>query len=147
MKLIKQILETKGYDVWSIAPDAPVFEALELMAAKQVGALVVREAGRVVGIISERDYARKIILKGRTSQETPVKEIMTSTVIYVTPGQTVESSMALMTEKHIRHLPVMVDDRLIGIVSIGDLVKAIISDQKTLIQQLENYILQHTSIT
>ena len=147
MKLIKQILETKGYDVWSIAPDAPVFEALELMAAKQVGALVVREAGRVVGIISERDYARKIILKGRTSQETPVKEIMTSTVIYVTPDQTVESGMALMTESHIRHLPVMIDERLIGIVSIGDLVKAIISDQKALIQQLENYILQHTSIT
>jgi len=147
MKQVKHILGTKGYDVWSTTPDASVFEALELMAAKHVGALVVLKGGRVVGLISERDYARKIILKGRTSRETPVKEIMTSRVIYVTPDQTIESCMALMTETHIRHLPVMIDERLIGIVSIGDLVKAIISDQKALIEQLENYILQHTSIT
>ncbi len=147
MKQVKHILATKGYDVWSTAPDASVFEALELMSAKQAGALVVIEGGRVVGMISERDYARKVILKGKTSRETPVKEIMTSRVIYTTPDQTIESCMALMTENHIRHLPVMIDERLIGIVSIGDLVKAIISDQKALIQQLENYILQHASIT
>ncbi len=147
MKLVKHILTTKGYDVWSIAPDASVLDALKLMAEKRVGALIVLDAGKVVGIMSERDYARKIILQGKTSKETQVSEIMTTTVIYTTPEQTVETCMALMTEKHIRHLPVMVDDRLIGVISIGDLVKTIISDQKALIQQLENYILRHTSIT
>lgn len=147
MKLVKHILEIKGYDVWSIAPDAPVFDALKLMADKDVGALVVRDAGRMVGIISERDYARKIILKGKTSKETLVEEVMTSAVIYTTPDEAVETCMALMTEKRVRHLPVLVDDRLIGIVSIGDLLKVIIRDQKALIERLEDYILQHTSIT
>ena len=147
MKLVKHILEIKGYDVWSIAPDVPVFDALKLMADKDVGALVVRDAGRMVGIISERDYARKIILKGKTSKETLVEEVMTSAVIYTTPDEAVETCMALMTEKRVRHLPVLVDDRLIGIVSIGDLLKVIIRDQKALIERLEDYILQHTSIT
>lgn len=147
MKLVKHILEIKGYDVWSIAPDAPVFDALKLMADKDVGALVVRDAGRMVGIISERDYARKIILKGKTSKETLVEEVMTSAVIYTTPDEAVETCMALMTEKRVRHLPVLVDDRLIGIVSIGDLLKVILRDQKALIERLEDYILQHTSIT
>ena len=147
MKLVKHILEIKGYDVWSIAPDVPVFDALKLMADKDVGALVVRDAGRMVGIISERDYARKIILKGKTSKETLVEEVMTSAVIYTTPDEAVETCMALMTEKRVRHLPVLVDDRLIGIVSIGDLLKVILRDQKALIERLEDYILQHTSIT
>ena len=147
MKLVKHILEIKGYDVWSIAPDAPVFDALKLMADKDVGALVVRDAGRMVGIISERDYARKIILKGKTSKETLVEEVMTSAVIYTTPDEAVETCMALMTEKRVRHLPVLVDDRLIGIVSIGDLLKVIIRDQKALIERIEDYILQHTIIT
>ncbi len=147
MKLVKHILTTKGYDVWSVTPDTSVYDAIELMADKEVGALLVLEAGKLTGIISERDYARKIILKGRASKETLVKEIMTFPVIYTDPDQSVEQCMAMMTTKHVRHLPVLVDDRLIGIVSIGDLVKAIISDQKALIQQLESYILEHTSIT
>lgn len=147
MKLVKHILTAKGYDVWAMTPDTSVYDAIELMADKGVGALVVLEAGKLAGIISERDYARKIILKGRASKETLVKEIMTFPVIYTDPDQTIEKCMAMMTAKHIRHLPVLVDDRLIGIVSIGDLVKAIISDQKALIQQLESYILAHTSIT
>jgi len=147
MKLVKHILTAKGYDVWVMTPDTSVYDAIELMADTGVGALVVLEAGKLAGIISERDYARKIILKGRASKETLVKEIMTFPVIYTDPDQTIEKCMAMMTAKHIRHLPVLVDDRLIGIVSIGDLVKAIISDQKALIQQLESYILKHTSIT
>ncbi len=147
MKLVKHILEIKGYDVWSITPDAPVYDALKLMADKGVGALVVLEALQLVGIISERDYARKVILKGKSSKETLVREIMASHVIYTNPNETVENCMALMTAKYVRHLPVLVDERLIGIVSIGDLVKAIISEQETLIRQLESYILEYTSIT
>ncbi|MBU0513005.1 MAG: CBS domain-containing protein [Chloroflexi bacterium] len=146
MKLVKHILAVKGYDVWSIAPDTPVFDALQLMAEKQVGALIVLEAGKVVGVISERDYARKVILKGKASKETVVKEIMTTPVIYTAPEESIKSCMALMTAKHIRHLPVMVEERLIGVISIGDLVKTIIRDQKGLIEQLESYIIQHTSI-
>ncbi len=141
MKLVRDILQTKGYDVWSVSPDAMVYEALQVMADKNIGAVVVLEDGEVVGIFSERDYARKVILEGRSSLNTPVREIMTSKVYYVHPGQSLEECMALMTEKHIRHLPVLENDRLIGIISIGDVVKAIISDQKVTIQQLENYIL------
>ena len=147
MKLVKHILTAKGYDVWSVTPDTSVYDAIKLMSDKEVGALVVLEAGKLVGLISEREYARDVILKGRASKETLVKEIMTFPVIYTDPDQTIEKCMAVMTAKHVRHLPVLVDDRLIGIVSIGDLVKAIISDQKALIQQLESYILEHTSIT
>jgi CBS domain-containing protein len=147
MKTIGQLLQIKGHDIWSIAPDAPVYDAIKLMANKGVGALLVLEAGKLVGIVSERDYARKVILKGKTSKGTPVKDIMTPHVIYTSPDQTIEKCMALMTAKHIRHLPVLEGDQLVGIVSIGDLVKAIISEQATLIQQLENHILEYASIT
>ena len=147
MKTIGQLLQIKGHDIWSIVPDAPVYDAIKLMANKGVGALLVLEAGKLVGIVSERDYARKVILKGKTSKDTPVKDIMTPHVIYTSPDQTIEKCMALMTAKHIRHLPVLEGDQLVGIVSIGDLVKAIISEQATLIQQLENHILEYTSIT
>jgi CBS domain-containing protein len=140
MKMVKQLLEAKGYDVWTIAPDASVYEALKLMADKNVGALLVLEAGKVVGIISERDYARKVILKGKFSKDTPVREIMSTRLIFVRPEQTVEECMALMSDQHIRHLPVMAGEDLVGIVSIGDLVKSIISDQEFLIENLQAYI-------
>ena len=147
MKNVGQILKTKGYEVWSIAPDACVYDAINMMADKSVGALPVMDKGRLIGIISERDYARKVILKGRSSKDTPVREIMTQNVITTTPGQTAEYCMKLMTEKRIRHLPVLEDDQLVGIISIGDLVRTIISDQRALIQSLENHILENTSIT
>lgn len=140
MITVRQLLEGKGYDVWSITPDASVYDALALMADKGVGALLVLEGERLVGLISERDYARKVILKGKSSMETPVREIMTERVIWVGPEQTNEECMALMTAKHIRHLPVLVEDQVIGIISIGDVVKAIISEQEFLIEQLERYI-------
>jgi CBS domain-containing protein len=140
MITVRQLLEGKGYDVWSIAPDASVYDALALMADKGVGALLVLEGERLVGLISERDYARKVILKGKSSMETPVREIMTERVIWVGPEQTNEECMALMTAKHFRHLPVLAEDQVIGIISIGDVVKAIISEQEFLIEQLERYI-------
>lgn len=140
MRLVKEILQTKGTDVWTIIPEAPVYEALKLMAEKDVGALVVVESGEVVGIISERDYARKVILKGKSSMDTPVKNIMTTRVFYVAPEQTIEECMALMTDKRVRHLPVIVDGKLVGLVSIGDVIKEIISEQKVYIRDLENYI-------
>lgn len=139
-KTVRQILQNKGHTVWSIAPDASVYEALQLMAEKNIGALVVLEAGELVGIFSERDYARKVILKGKSSKDTPVREIMTPKVIYVRPNHTIEDCMALMTDKHIRHLPVLDNGRLVGIISIGDVVKAIISEQEFIIEQLESYI-------
>lgn len=147
MKTVAQLLEIKGHDVWSISPDASVYEAIEEMADKEVGALLVLQDGKLVGIISERDYTRKVILKGRASTSTLVREIMTPRVIHTRPEESLERCMALMTEKHIRHLPVLAGDQLIGVVSIGDLVKAIISHQGSLIQQLENHILEYTSIT
>ncbi len=141
MKTVKELLRVKGYRVWSIGPDATVYEALTLMAEKDVGALLVLDnAGQLVGILSERDYARKIVLKGKTSRETPVREIMTEKVVWVRPDQTIEECMALMTNKHIRHLPVMEEGRLLGVISIGDVVKDIISEQEFVIAQLENYI-------
>lgn len=140
MITVREILKAKGHDVWTVTPDASVFDALKLMADKNVGALVVLEEGRLVGIVSERDYARKLVLKEKFSKDTLVREIMTSRVIYVRPEQTIEECMALMTDKHIRHLPVLAEDQLIGIVSIGDLVKSIISEQEFMIQQLHNYI-------
>jgi CBS domain-containing protein len=139
-KTVKEILNAKGYDVWSITPDATVFDALTEMAQRDVGALTVMEGDQLVGIISERDYARKVILQGKTSRTTLVREIMTSRVIYVHPENTVEECMALLTGRRIRHLPVMVDDRVIGMVSIGDLVKSIISEQQFIIEQLEQFI-------
>jgi CBS domain-containing protein len=140
MYTVRQILQNKGQQVWSISPSASVFEALQLMAAKDIGALVVVEADRLVGIFSERDYARKVILHGKTSRETQVGEVMTARVAFIRPGQTTEECMALMTEKHIRHLPVMEGERLIGLIPIGDVVKAVISNQEFVISQLENYI-------
>jgi len=140
MKLVKQILQKKGSEVLSISPDAMVFEALRIMAERNVGAVLVLEQGRPVGIISERDYARKVILKGKSSLETPVRDIMTAPVLFVRPEQTVEECMAIMTGKQVRHLPVLVGDQVVGIVSIGDLVWATIEEKDFMIQQLEKYI-------
>ncbi len=140
MKTVRDILETKGRSVWTVDPESSVFDALRLMGEKEVGALVVLEGARVAGIISERDYARKVILHGRASPTTLVKEIMTSHVAYTHLDQPIEECMAIMTDKRIRHLPVIENGKLIGIISIGDLVKAIIADQKFTIEQLERYI-------
>ena len=141
MKPVAHILKSKpDSTVYTIGPTASVFDALKLMAEKSIGALVVREGEQVVGIITERDYARKIILMARSSKETPVRDIMTSSVMYVRPGHTSEECMVLMTENRLRHLPVMDSGKLVGIISIGDLVKDIISEQKFIIEQLEHYI-------
>ncbi len=140
MANVTRLLQDKGSDVWTIAPDASVYAAIEMMAARKVGALVVVDGQKVVGIVSERDYARKVILRGKSSRDTPVRAIMTDTVYSVRPEQTIDDCMALMTARHIRHLPVMVDERLVGIVSIGDIVKVLITDQEVRIQQLEDYI-------
>ena len=140
MSNVNDILRVKGHDVWSILPDASVFDAIRLMADKKVGALVVIEGSKPVGIVSETDYMRKVILKGRTSQGTSVKAIMTTRVLYVQPEQDIEECMVLMTEKRTRHLPVIVEGKLIGLVSIGDVVKSIIDEQRFTIEQLENYI-------
>lgn len=140
MKTVKQILDAKGYQVWSITPDKFVFDALKLMGEENIGALAVVEAERLVGIISERDYARKVILQGRTSRDTRVAEIMTAAVVATRLDQNVEECMATMTARRIRHLPVVENDQLIGMISIGDLVKSIIDEQQFMIEQLENYI-------
>ena len=140
MKTVKQLLQAKGGDIHTIAPGARVFDALKVMAEKDVGALVVVENGRLVGIISERDYARKVILHGKSSHEMEVREIMTAKVVTVQPAQTVEDCMALMTNRRIRHLPVTDDEQLIGVLSIGDLVKEVIAEQEQTIKQLESYI-------
>jgi CBS domain-containing protein len=135
------ILKSKrDQTVYTITPSASVFDALKLMADKSIGSLVVMEGENIVGMITERDYARKIILRARSSKDTPVRDIMTSSVMYVRPGDTSEECMMLMTENRLRHLPVMDDGKMIGIISIGDLVKGIISEQKFIIQQLEHYI-------
>jgi CBS domain-containing protein len=141
MITVKEILSEKGSKVWTIPPDAKVFDALKLMAEKGVGALIVLEKDDVVGIMSERDYARKIALLGRHSQDTTVRDIMTSPVYGVRLDTTAEECMALMTDKHIRHLPVCTDEKLAGVISIGDVVKAIIGHQKVTIENLENYIM------
>jgi CBS domain-containing protein len=147
MKTIRQAIKEKETEIWWTTPDTHVFNALSLMAEKSVGALLVIEKGKIVGIFSERDYARKVILKGKSSKDIFVREIMTTNVRFITPEQTCEQALALMTDKHIRHLPVLQDDQLVGIVSIGDLVKAVIDDQKKTIDKLEKYILANTSIT
>jgi CBS domain-containing protein len=141
MITVKQILDEKGYQVWTVPPETKVFDALKLMADKGIGALIVFEKGDVVGIISERDYARKIVLLGRHSQDTPVRDIMSTHIYGVHFDTTAEECMALMTDKHIRHLPVCKGEKLAGIVSIGDVVKAIITHQKVTIENLENYIM------
>jgi CBS domain-containing protein len=140
MTYVRQLLKTKGNEIWSIAPQATVYEALQIMSEKDVGALLVVDKENLVGIFSERDYARKVILKERSSKDTTVGELMTREVLYIEPRSTVEDCMALMTAKRVRHLPVLENERLIGIVTIGDVVKQIISDQEFTIQQLERYI-------
>jgi CBS domain-containing protein len=141
VKHVAQILQTKPVStVFSIAPDAPMFDALRLMAEKDVGALVVMDGEAIVGMVSERDYARKIVLKGRTSRDTAVRDVMTSPVMYVGPHQSTDECMALMTNRRLRHLPVLDGGKLIGMVSIGDLVKDIISEQQFAIEQLQHYI-------
>jgi CBS domain-containing protein len=140
MKTIERLLKQKGSQVWSIHPQASVLEALTLMAEKGIGALLVMDGTGPLGVISERDYARSVALKGKTSRTTPVHDIMTSPVVCASPHQTVEEALALMTDRRVRHLPVMAGDRLLGMVSIGDLVKSIISEQEFMIEQLEGYI-------
>jgi len=140
MQTVRQLLQEKGHIVWSIGPDESVYDAVKLMAEKGIGALIVVDRAKTVGMLSERDYARKVILVGRSSKETKIREIMTTQVISADPHQSVQECMTIMTEKRIRHLPVMEDDQLIGMISIGDLVKAIIAEQQFVISQLEHYI-------
>jgi len=140
MKTVNQLLHTKGREVWSVTPVTSVFDALKVMADKNIGAVLVMEGNQLAGIFSERDYARKVILKGKSSRELTVQEIMTEKVDCVSPPQTVRECMTLMTEKHHRHLPVVEGERVVGMISIGDVVKAIISDQEFTIEQLESYI-------
>ena len=140
MKTIGQLLESKGKDIWSIAPNATVFEALRIMAQKNVGALLVIDQQKLVGIFSERDYARKVILEGKSSKDTAVGDLMTKDVYYIDPKNTLHECLAVITSRRIRHMPVLDNDRLIGIVSIGDVVKQIIEDQEFTIRELEKYI-------
>jgi CBS domain-containing protein len=141
MRSVAHILNAKAdQTVFTLAPTASVFDAVKLMAEKSVGALVVTEGSKIAGIITERDYARKIVLMRRSSKETPVRDIMTSSVMYVGPDQTAEECMALMTKNRFRHLPVIDNGELVGIISIGDLVKAILSEQRLILEQLEHYI-------
>jgi CBS domain-containing protein len=137
---VRAVLKRKGSEIWSITPNQTVYEAIEKMAEKGVGALLVMSAGKAVGIISERDYARKVILRGQSSRTTLVNEIMTSQVIFAGPDQGVEECMSIMTKNRIRHLPVVEGERVLGIVSIGDLVKWVVSEQEETIEQLQNYI-------
>jgi len=142
MKTVRQLLDAKGNSILSISSDSTVYDALVIMAEKHVGALLIMDAGHLVGIFSERDYARSVVLKGKSSKDTPIKEVMTpgSLLITVDPGQTVEECLNLVSDKRIRHLPVLEDGKVIGVLSIGDLVKATIEYQQFLIQQLESYI-------
>lgn len=140
MTTIRLLLDKKGRDVWSVPPDATVYDALRLLDERDIGALLVIQGEELAGIISERDYARKVALKGKTSMKTPVREIMTDKVVVVGPERTIEQALAIMTERRLRHLPVMEDDQIIGVVSIGDLVKEIIADKEFIIEQLESYI-------
>lgn len=139
MRIVKHLIEGKR-EIHSIGPDQPVLAAIQMMADKFVGALLVMRGGELIGIVSERDYARKVILKGRSSSDTPVHDIMTPNVITVAPGDSVHRCMRLVTEKHIRHLPVVEGGKVVGVVSIGDLVKAVIDDQAEQLDQLQRYI-------
>ena len=140
MKTVQQLLESKRYSVVSVAPSSTVLEALEVMAEMEIGAVVVIDNEHLVGIFSERDYARKVVLQGKASKDTPVREIMTDTVVCVRPEQTVVDCMNLMTDKRIRHLPVLEHKRVIGVISIGDVVKEMLSEKEFVIKQLESYI-------
>ena len=140
MKSLKQLIAAKGGNVWSIQPDATVLEALKLMAQKDVGALLVMDGTRLAGIMSERDYARKVILQGKSSQDMKVRDLMTADVVRVDIASTVEDCKSLMTQRRVRHLPVCDGDELVGLVSIGDLVKEVIAEQEQTIKQLESYI-------
>lgn len=140
MKTVNEILQKKGAEVWSVGPSETIYKALELMRQKNVGAVLIVESDILLGIFSERDYARKVVLEGKASKATAVREAMTTRVAYVRPHQTVEECMALMTDKRIRHLPVFEGEALIGVISIGDIVQAKISEQEFIIEQLENYI-------
>ena len=139
-KTVKELLRNKTGSVWTIGPQASAYEALQLMADKDVGALLVLDQGALVGIFSERDYARKVNLKGKSAKTTKVGELMTAKVLYISPDKTVDECMALMTDKHIRHLPVMDAGKLVGIVTIGDVVKSVVASQKFIIQELGKYI-------
>ncbi len=141
MKTVLQLLQTKAPGVYSVTPNSSVYEAIKLFAEKSIGAALVMESDRLVGIVSERDYARKVILKGKSSHETRVAEIMSAPVLTIGPHQTNEECMQLMTDKRIRHLPVVEHGKVVGVLSIGDLVKDMIAEQKELIAQLENYIM------
>jgi len=140
METIREILDSKGREIFSVAPDTTVFETLKLMAAKNIGAVLVLEGEKLVGIMSERDYARKIALKGKFSKEVPVKEIMSSEVICIGPEQTINNTKAIMINKRIRHLPVLEEDKLVGLISIGDVVNALLDESSFMIDQLETYI-------
>jgi CBS domain-containing protein len=142
MSTIRHLLAKKGNEVWSLGSEAEVYVGLALMAKENIGALLVMDGDEIAGIFSERDYARKVILKGKSSKSTPLAEIMTKDVITVGPEHTIESCLGLMTENKIRHLPVMEEGKVVGVISIGDLVNTIIKDQKFVIGQLENYIQQ-----
>jgi len=148
MYTVRHLLQEKGAQIWSVAPQTTVYEALELMAAKNCGAVLVLENDRLAGIFTERDYARKVVLKGKTSKTVTVGELMSSEVVYVKPDDTIEDCMALMTEHRTRHLPVMEGGKLVGLISIGDVVKAVISDREFKIRELERYITGgHSSLT
>ena len=140
MRRVKRILEAKGHDIWSIEPSASVYEAIHLLAERQIGALLVMKNDQLVGIFSERDYARQIILKDRSSEDTKVEEIMTKKVLHVQPNDEIGDCMALMTENRFRHLPVVENNKVIGMISIGDLVRAVIAEQQSTINDLEKYI-------
>ena len=140
MEIVRQILERKGTEIWSINPDATIYDALNLMAEKEVGALLVLDGEKLEGIFSERDYARKVVLKGKSSRDTTVKEVMSSNLICVDPEQGIEECMALMIDKRVRHLPVLENNKLTGLISIGDVVKVVIGEKKFMIEQLIHYI-------
>ncbi len=140
MKSVKEILDSKGYEIFSVRPDDTIFDAVKMMADKGIGSALVMDGEKLVGIVTERDYARKVILEGKSSKESTVKEVMTSQVLCVSPERTVDECMALMTDKRARHLPVVDHKKVVGVVSIGDLVKAVISEQQVLIDQLQHYI-------
>ena len=140
MRTVRQLLEAKAPEVFAIGPDAPVIDAIRLMAEKRIGAVLVMEAGRLAGILSERDYARKIVLQGRSSKDTPVRDIMTAEVVSVGLNDTADRCMQLVTNRRIRHLPVLDGEAVLGVVSIGDLVKAVIEDQQLELDQLQRYI-------